>query len=139
MRKSFSSFLARSILLAGIVSAQNVFAGAADYVYTPAVEYGEREVDLKLGTTSPQTIGGTGYNFGSWSDRGAQTHEITTPERPTTYTATFTPVAGPTIQFSAATFAVMTALSVDMSACSRNHRETKCVHNATFASVIRLG
>ena len=54
MRKSFSSFLARSILFAGIVSAQNVFAGAADYVYTPAVEYGEREVDIKIGATSPQ-------------------------------------------------------------------------------------
>ena len=56
MKKSFvlSSLFARGILFAGIVSAQNVFAGAADYVYTPAVEYGEREVDIKIGATSPQ-------------------------------------------------------------------------------------
>jgi hypothetical protein len=54
MRKSFSSFLARSLLFAGIVATQNVFAGAADYVYTPAVEYGEREVDFKIGASSPQ-------------------------------------------------------------------------------------
>lgn len=27
-------------------------AGAADYVYTPAVEYGEREIGSKLGATS---------------------------------------------------------------------------------------
>ena len=42
-----------SVLLTGIVCAQNVFAGAADYVYTPAVEYGEREIDFKVGATSP--------------------------------------------------------------------------------------
>jgi len=42
-----------SVLLTGIVCAQNVFAGAADYVYTPAVEYGEREIDFKIGATSP--------------------------------------------------------------------------------------
>ena len=70
MKKSFSSFLARSILFAGIVSAQNVFAGAADYVYTPAVEYGEREVDLKLGATSPQAGNraqgvSIGYGYGA--------------------------------------------------------------------------
>jgi len=41
------------ILLCGIVFVRNVFAGAADYVYTPAVEYGEREIDVKIGATSP--------------------------------------------------------------------------------------
>jgi len=41
------------ILLCGIVFVRNVFAGAADYVYTPAVEYGEREIDVKVGATSP--------------------------------------------------------------------------------------
>jgi hypothetical protein len=39
-----------SALLAEIIFTQPVFAGPADYVYTPAVEYGEREVDLKFGT-----------------------------------------------------------------------------------------
>jgi hypothetical protein len=42
-----------NVLLLGIVCAQNAFAGAADYVYTPAVEFGEREVDFKLGAASP--------------------------------------------------------------------------------------
>jgi hypothetical protein len=49
------------------VSVQNVFAGAADYVYTPAVEYGEREVDFKLGATSPMAGNrsqGTSIGFG---------------------------------------------------------------------------
>jgi len=51
MKKSLS--VSMSVLLTGIVCAQNVFAGAADYVYTPAVEYGEREIDFKIGATSP--------------------------------------------------------------------------------------
>jgi hypothetical protein len=42
-----------ALLLCAIVCAQNAFAGAADYVYTPAVEYGEREIDFKFGATSP--------------------------------------------------------------------------------------
>lgn len=40
--------------ICGIVSIPNAFAGAADYVYTPIVEYGEKEIDFKLGATSPQ-------------------------------------------------------------------------------------
>jgi len=51
MKNSLS--VSMSVLLTGIVCAQNVFAGAADYVYTPAVEYGEREIDFKVGATSP--------------------------------------------------------------------------------------
>src|SRR5450759_5531340 len=50
---SFSISLSLGVLLSGIVCAQDVFAGAADYIYTPAVEYGEREVDVKFGATSP--------------------------------------------------------------------------------------
>ncbi len=56
-----------SVLLTGIVCAQNVFAGAADYVYTPAVEYGEREIDFKIGATSPlagNRAQGTSIGFG---------------------------------------------------------------------------
>ena len=43
-----------------------------------------------IGVVSPQTIGGTNYQFTSWSDGGAQTHNITTPAVGTTYTATLT-------------------------------------------------
>jgi len=40
-------------LLCGIVFAGSVFAGPADYVYTPTVDYGEREVDFKYGAATP--------------------------------------------------------------------------------------
>jgi hypothetical protein len=52
MKKPDSFFLG-ALLLCAIVSTQDAYAGAADYVYTPAVEYGEREIDFKFGTTSP--------------------------------------------------------------------------------------
>jgi hypothetical protein len=38
---------------------------------------------------SPQSIGGTGYTFDSWSDGGAQSHDITAPGSNATYTATY--------------------------------------------------
>ena len=37
-----------------------------------------------------QSLGGTSYAFGSWSDGGAQSHSITAPAANTTYRATFT-------------------------------------------------
>jgi glucose/arabinose dehydrogenase len=44
-----------------------------------------------IGATSPQTIGGTSYQFASWSDGGAINHNITASASPVTYTATFQP------------------------------------------------
>ncbi|MEW9549428.1 LamG-like jellyroll fold domain-containing protein [Nonomuraea sp. NPDC050783] len=41
---------------------------------------------------SPQTSGGQSHAFASWSDGGAETHQIVAPATATTYTATFTPV-----------------------------------------------
>jgi PKD repeat protein len=38
-----------------------------------------------------QSLGGTSYLFSSWSDGGAQTHTLTAPSTPVTYTATFAP------------------------------------------------
>jgi glucose/arabinose dehydrogenase/PKD repeat protein len=38
----------------------------------------------------PQTLGGQTYAFSSWSDGGAQSHTVTAPEVPTTYTARYT-------------------------------------------------
>lgn len=38
---------------------------------------------------SPQTLDGSPYEFSSWSDGGAQTHEIIAPSGPTTYVATY--------------------------------------------------
>ena len=40
--------------------------------------------------TSPQVLGSVTYQFVSWSDGGAQTHDIVAPVAPTTYTATYT-------------------------------------------------
>ncbi|HEX6277035.1 MAG TPA: PQQ-dependent sugar dehydrogenase [Polyangiaceae bacterium] len=42
-----------------------------------------------LGVTSPQTSGGTTFNWQSWSDGGAATHEITVPATNATFTANF--------------------------------------------------
>jgi len=47
-----------------------------------------------LGVVSPQTSGATTYQFQSWSDGGAATHDITTPVGNTTYTATYVPSTG---------------------------------------------
>jgi glucose/arabinose dehydrogenase len=48
-----------------------------------------------ISATTPQTLGGTNYQFTSWSDNGAQTHSIVAPAAPATYTATFTSIGMP--------------------------------------------
>jgi hypothetical protein len=52
-----------------------------------------------LGVVTPQTSGGTTYDFVSWSDGGQATHEIATPQSDTTFTALFQPAA-PAVVFS---------------------------------------
>ena len=47
-----------------------------------------------IGANSPQTSGTTTFNFLSWSDGGAQTHEITVPATNTTFTANFSSMTG---------------------------------------------
>jgi glucose/arabinose dehydrogenase/PKD repeat protein len=44
---------------------------------------------LNVYAPSPQTSAGTPYLFGSWSDGGAQRHDVTTEAQPSTYAATF--------------------------------------------------
>ncbi|TLZ83810.1 MAG: hypothetical protein E6K03_03900, partial [Methanobacteriota archaeon] len=55
-----------------------------------------------MSAPSPQTIGGTTYTWASWSDAGAQTHNVVAGSLSATYTATFTSSGGnsgfPTIQ-----------------------------------------
>jgi len=61
-----SFFLLCSILLAAVTSSFAT-AGPADYVYTPMVELGEREIDMKFGSSSlPNGIQSqaTGIGFG---------------------------------------------------------------------------
>jgi len=45
---------------------------------------------LTLEAPSPQPLAGTTYTFSSWSDGGAQRHDIVTGTAPSTYTATYT-------------------------------------------------
>ena len=47
----------------------------------------------EIGAPSPQTIGELSYGFAGWSDGGAITHTIHTPDVDTTYTATFVPLS----------------------------------------------
>jgi hypothetical protein len=42
-----------------------------------------------ISAPSPQRKGQKNYNFVSWSDNGAQTHDIIAPASATTYTARF--------------------------------------------------
>ncbi len=56
-----------------------------------------------LGVVSPQIVGGISYNFSTWSDAGAATHNISTPVSNTSYTATFT-TQQQTLQFSSGSY-----------------------------------
>jgi hypothetical protein len=47
-----------------------------------------------ISAPSPQISGGSTYAFSSWSDGGAQSHNITAPATPATYTATYTATGG---------------------------------------------
>ena len=44
-----------------------------------------------VGAPAPQTIGSITYDFGSWSDGGAQVHNVVAPAAPATYTAAYVP------------------------------------------------
>lgn len=68
-------------------------------INAPFTFTGVEGVIRTLGAVSPQTANGTSYDFVSWSDGEAQTHEIATPTDDTTYTALFQPAA-PVLLFS---------------------------------------
>ena len=58
-----------ALCLAGLFSA-SAFAGPADYVYTPNVEYGERELDFKFGSAAlpsgnKKQAGSIGFGYGA--------------------------------------------------------------------------
>ena len=62
-------------------------------ITAPFTFTGVEGVIRTLGVVTPQTSGGTSYEFVSWSDGGAATHEITTPNADTTFTSLFQPAA----------------------------------------------
>lgn len=47
-----------------LILSSATFAGPADYVYTPTVEYGEREIDFKYGS---QKLGDGNPDLSAWS------------------------------------------------------------------------
>ena len=56
-----------AVLLA--LAAPTVFAGPADYIYLPTVEYGEKEIDFKFGTAKQQNgdrkqVSSLGFGYG---------------------------------------------------------------------------
>jgi glucose/arabinose dehydrogenase len=61
-----------------VVPAGTVFAGVENALRT-------------IGAPAIQAVGGTTYDFAGWSDGGAATHDIATPEDDATYTAVYVP------------------------------------------------
>ena len=59
-------------------------------------------VERTLGALSPQVLAGVTYTFRAWSDGGAQTHTISTPENDTTYTVLWSDDRAPEIAFDGA-------------------------------------
>jgi len=57
---------------------------AAPYTFTGVVGFLR-----SIGAPSPQTLAASSYDFKSWSDRGAQSHTMTTPSSNATITASY--------------------------------------------------
>jgi glucose/arabinose dehydrogenase len=56
---------------------------------TPFTVTGVAGIIRSIAAPTPQILNGTSYNFQSWSDGRARSHEISTPSISTTYTANF--------------------------------------------------
>ncbi len=91
---------------------------------TPVTITGVVGMERELGVATPQMAGSTQYQFSSWSDAGAVTHRIVTPDAAATYTARFTVVVNlpPTVSLTAPangssirvnTAATLTAMAAD--------------------------
>jgi glucose/arabinose dehydrogenase len=74
-----------------VPSAQLTLDGAP--ITAPFEFTGVEGIVRTLGVVTPQTSGGTTYDFANWSDGGAAAHEIVTPNDNTTFTALFQPAA----------------------------------------------
>ncbi len=58
-------------------------------VTTPSTFAGVVNITRTLGIITPQTVSGATYDFDTWSDGGAASHNISTPATDTTFTANF--------------------------------------------------
>lgn len=63
-----------------------------------------------------QSLSGTNYNFGSWSDGGAASHTVTVPATATTYTASFAAQAQQPVTITVASNPASLTVTVDGSA-----------------------
>jgi hypothetical protein len=68
--KNLTIKASKLMLCLGAFYIGNASAGPADYVYMPAVEYGEREIDFKFGTAKQQdgtraTVSSLGFGYGA--------------------------------------------------------------------------
>ena len=82
-------------LESNVPGAQLTLDGAP--VAAPLSFTGVEGVIRTIGVVTPQNSGSSTYDFVSWSDGGAATHEIATPNNDTTYTALFQPAAPATL------------------------------------------
>lgn len=73
-------------LTSNIPNAQLTLDGVP--VTAPHTFTGVEGIIRTIAAVSPQVSGGVTYQFASWSDSGAQSHDIATPTDNTTYTAT---------------------------------------------------
>jgi uncharacterized repeat protein (TIGR01451 family) len=82
----------------GLVVSLNL--GSAPTPFTRTVIVGSSN---SVAASPTQTLNGTVYDFDSWSDGGARSHQIVAPAAPTTYRATFRAYADLGVQQSAST------------------------------------
>ncbi len=82
-------------LESNVANAQLTLDGAP--ITAPFQFVGVEGVIRAIGVVTPQTTGGTAYQFVSWSDGGAATHEVATPVNDTTYTALLQPATITTV------------------------------------------
>ncbi len=82
-----------NLTFASVPSGLSLTVGATTSV-TPFVRTVIVKSSNSLSAATPQSLGGTTYDFTSWSDNGAATHNIIAPAGDTTYTATYTAEGG---------------------------------------------
>ena len=90
-----------------------------------------------VSATSPQSLGGTNYQFSSWSDGGAQSHIIIAPAVSTTYTAQFSPVPVQTGLVAAFAFDEGTGRHGELMSSGNANNGT--IANATWSTAGRFG
>jgi glucose/arabinose dehydrogenase len=93
--------LTSTVSIASNPSGLGIADGAGQNTTTPFTQQWVVNSQLQLNAPLTQTVNGTTYTFGSWSDGGAATHVLNVPASNTTYTATYSGTCTPTTYASA--------------------------------------